>query len=184
MKPNDDRSELLGQVIEMLLADREKALSTGNITAAITASKTVADLLALRIQRAPEEEEDSPIAMKDLDPRQIGRAILAILGEAKLDDADGDSAAQGNATANSATASIPRARHELTAQLFEEVDEVDALDLTPDPPPGERVLVGDHGCWIEKTPDGRWRSMHSDGMLHRYHPHRHAAEAAAALLRQ
>ncbi|MEJ6849541.1 hypothetical protein V3589_25430 [Sinorhizobium fredii] len=172
MKPDADRSELLGQVIEMLLSDREKALSTGNITAAITASKTVADLLALRIQRAP-EDEDSPIAMKDLDPRQIGRAILAILGEAKLDDAEGDGAAH---------APMPPAKHMMTAQRFEEVDEVDALDLSDEPPVGERILVGDHGCWFEKTPDGRWRSMHADGTLHRYCKSRDEAERQASEL--
>lgn len=172
MKPNDDRSELLGQVIAMLLSDREKALASNNVAAAITASKTVADLLALRIQRAPEDEDEaSPIAMEDLDARQIGRAILAIFGEAKLDDAEGDGAAH---------APMPPAEHMMTAPRFEEVDEIDALDLSPEPAVGERVLIGDAGCWVEKTPDGRWRSMHSDGSLHRYHKSRAEAESQAA----
>ncbi|CAN7396882.1 hypothetical protein LJR235_002375 [Pararhizobium sp. LjRoot235] len=174
MKPDADRSELLGQVIEMLLSDREKALSTGNITAAITASKTVADLLALRIQRAPEDEGgDSPLEVEDLDPRQLGRAILAVLGEAALDDAP-----------EPAPQTIQRAQHELTAQRFEEVDEVAALDLSdsPEPAVGERVLIGTVGCWVELTPDGRWRAMHADGSLHRYCKSRDEAERQAAAL--
>ncbi|MEZ0020065.1 hypothetical protein [Sinorhizobium fredii] len=170
MKPDADRSELLGQVIEMLLSDREKALSTGNVTAAITASKTVADLLALRIQRAPEDEDGvSPIAMEDLDARQMSRAILQILSSATLDDAP-------------ASEPMPPAQHMMTAARYETVDEIDALDLSDEPAPvvGERVLIGDKGCWIEKTPDGRWRSLHGDGSLHRYHKTKDEAEQQAA----
>ncbi|MEJ6845200.1 hypothetical protein V3589_03115 [Sinorhizobium fredii] len=103
------------------------------------------------------------------DARQMSRAILAVLGEAVLDDAPEPEP-------------MPLGKHQLTAQHFEEVDEVDALDLSDEPPVGERILVGDHGCWFEKTPDGRWRSMHADGTLHRYCKSRAEAERQASEL--
>lgn len=110
---------------------------------------------------------------REQDPRQIARAILATLGEAALQPDDDD---------DSDSAMIPRAAHEYTAERFEPIDPVAALDLSDpgtEPAIGERILCGDVGAWVEKTPDGRWRSMHADGSLGRYCRDRAEAERQA-----
>ncbi|MBB4277248.1 hypothetical protein [Rhizobium mongolense] len=80
------------------------------------------------------------------DARQLSRAILAVLGEAKLDDVE---------EADTAHEPIPRAQHELTARRYEPVDEIAALDLTPRigsplaDEPGETETVGNRGDFIQ-----------------------------------
>jgi hypothetical protein len=156
MKATDDRAELLDGVIEMLLADRQAALTSGNIATALTAAVKVADLLALKLQpQGP--GGDIAVQPDEVDPRQLGRAILQVLGSGVMDDAEPDEDA------------MPRATHELTAQHIEPVDDVDALDLSdapepaashPEPELGERDLVGDAGHFVQaieiRGGRGRW----------------------------
>lgn len=134
--------------------------------------KILPDLQAQSIEMTGKDGKD--LIPEQQDARQLSRAILSVLGEAVLDDAP-----------EPVSEPMPRAQHELTAQRYEEVDEVDALDLSDEAAPvvGERILIGPVGCWVELVPDGRWRAMHSDGSLHRYFKSRDEAEQQAADLR-
>lgn len=130
--------------------------------------KCLPDLSAIEATGA----EGSPLipSPAEQDPRQIGRAILQVLGSAVLDDAP-------------ASEPMPTATHMMSTTRVEEIDPVAALDLSDPPAVGERILVGSVGCWIELCPDKRWRAMHADGSLHRYFKDRAEAERQAAELR-
>jgi len=178
MTPDDDRGELLNAVLEMLLEDRARALKAGNINTALQAAVKVAELLALKLQPQDGTGKDIAVQPDEVDPRQLGRAILAVLGSGVMDDGPEDD-------------DVPRAKHELTATLIDDAA-ADPLDLSDDvsakfaptlPAIGERILCGPIGAWVERCPDNRWRAMHADGSLHRYFHNRDEAEKQAAGLR-
>lgn len=154
-------------------ADGRREKLTPDLDHMLTAQKAILNCLvpSLKATEITGQNGAPLIPEQESSPRHLARAIVALLGEGVPADDAGDD--------------VPRATFELTAERFDPVDERAALDLSEPgtmPGIGERVLVGDKGCWIERQADGRWKVLHSDGFLHRFCRDRQEAERQAGAL--
>ncbi|WP_037468319.1 hypothetical protein [Sinorhizobium fredii] len=75
---SDSREELRQRMVEQLQSDREAALAAGNVAAAVSASKAIADLLSIRLRP---DEEPPEVEAEPIDARHASRCILNTLDE-------------------------------------------------------------------------------------------------------